>query len=49
MLQNAWRGTVPRAKKYEMIILPGEKENWGFILPREYAKIDELLDIIGAP
>src|SRR5262249_51868875 len=33
MRQYAWRGPGPvtRVKKYEMVILPGEKENWGFV------------------
>jgi hypothetical protein len=54
MKTHDWRMTPVKArakspKPHELVITPGDQENWGFVIFRDYAKIDALLTQLGAP
>jgi hypothetical protein len=49
MQTNQWRGNRERARQDEVIVAPGPRANWGLVIPSEYARVEELLDRVGAP
>jgi hypothetical protein len=49
MQANQWRGNRERARQEEIILAPGTRTNWGFVIPSEYARIEALLDRVGVP
>lgn len=49
MQRHQWRGNRERARQEEVIVAPGPRENWGLIIPSEYARVEALLDRVGVP
>jgi hypothetical protein len=49
MRQHEWRGDTVRARQHETIVSPGQRENWGLVIPSEYARVESLLDRVGVP
>ncbi len=49
MQKYQWRGSRERARQDEVIVTPGDRAYWGLVIPSEYARIEELLDRVGAP
>jgi hypothetical protein len=53
MQQQDWRidpAARPKAPKpHEIIVTPGDRDNWGIIMFREHAKVDALLNGVKAP
>lgn len=44
-----WRGNRDHARQQEVIVSPGLRANWGLVLPSEFARVEGLLNRIGAP
>lgn len=49
MRTNTWRGNRERARQDEMILPPGQRTNWGLVIPSEFARVEALLDRVGVP
>jgi len=49
MQTHPWRGSRERVRQDEVIVSPGHRANWGLVLPSEYARIEAILNRIGAP
>lgn len=44
-----WRGDQERARITEMIVQPGQRANWSLVIPSEYARLELILNEVGAP
>ncbi|MBE0656240.1 MAG: hypothetical protein IH602_01040 [Bryobacteraceae bacterium] len=49
MQKHQWRGVREQARQNEVIVAPGNRANWGLVIPSEYARVEALLDRIGVP
>ncbi len=49
MQQYQWRGNRERARQDEAIVSPGQRANWGLVIPSEYARVEALLNRVNVP
>jgi hypothetical protein len=49
MQQYQWRGTRDRARQDELIVTPGQRANWGLVIPSDYARVEAVLNQVGVP
>jgi hypothetical protein len=49
MRTHQWRGTRERARQDEVIISPGQRANWGWVILSETARVETLLNSVGVP
>ena len=49
MRAHQWRGNRERARQDEAIVAPGQRGNWGLVIPSEFARVETLLNSVGVP